>query len=470
MLLYLIIKEDIRMNPAVDTWIDEHQSEIITSLQKCVQAQSVETSPEAGAPFGPEVKKCLTETLDLAKSLGFSIKDMDGYIGYADYGAGKETLGVMCHLDVVPEGTGWSYPPYGAVIENGKMYGRGTLDDKGPVIAVLYALAAIKSCNIPLKRKVRVLLGCDEESGWGCMAHYKAHEKMPELAFSPDAEYPLVNSEKAIFQGSYKKEFASKLKIQAGTRPNVVPGFAVATVPLSIERVLPVTDAYAWGSVFFFEVTKKGDTVCEIAAKGLSAHASMPEQGKNALLALIDVLTKLPLEGEDAITVSALRELFKLETDGKSIGLNAADDSGPLTLNVGIMNWDETGIRELTLDIRAPITLPEAHILNKLDGGLASAGLIRDSFSYKSGHYVDPKSELVQKLLKVYEERAGEYLPPLKIGGGTYARAIENAVAFGCERPGVESPVHMPNEFISIEDLMFNTKMMADAILALAAE
>ncbi len=458
------------MNPAVDKWIDEHQSEIVASLQKCVQAKSVETAPEAKAPFGSEVKRCLTETLDLAKSLGFSIRDMDGYIGYADYGAGKETLGVMCHLDVVPEGIGWNYPPYGAVIENGKMYGRGTLDDKGPAIAVLYALAAIRTCKIPLKRKVRVLLGCDEESGWQCMAHYTAHEKMPELAFSPDAEYPLVNSEKAIFRGTYKKEFASKLKIEAGTRPNVVPGLAVATVPLSIERVQPVTDAYTWGSVFFFEVTKKGDTACEIVAKGLSAHASMPEQGKNALLALIDVLTKLPLEGEDAVTVNALKELFKLETDGRSIGLEAADDSGTLTLNVGIMNWDETGIRELTLDIRAPITLPKAHILEKLDVGFAGAGLVRDSFSYTAGHYVDPESELVQKLLKVYEARAGVYLPPLKIGGGTYARAIENAVAFGCERPGVESPVHMPNEFISIEDLMFNTKMMADAILALAAE
>ncbi|MEN6471378.1 MAG: Sapep family Mn(2+)-dependent dipeptidase [Clostridiaceae bacterium] len=458
------------MNPAVDRWIDEHRGEIVASLQKCVQVKSVESEPEPGAPFGREVKRCLAETLALADSFGFTARDMDGYIGYADFGAGAETLGVMCHLDVVPEGTGWSHPPYGAEIVDGKMFGRGTLDDKGPAIAVLYALAAVKACGIPLKRKIRVLLGCDEESGWGCMAHYKTHEKMPELAFSPDAEYPLVNSEKGIFRGSYKKEFTSGLKVDAGTRPNVVPGYATAVVPLNISRVLPVIDAYTCGSVFSCEVAERGEDACEIAVTGLSAHASMPEQGKNALLALLDVLSKLPLEGEDAATICALRELFKLETDGRSIGLEAADDSGSLTLNVAILRWDEKGISEMTLDIRAPISLAGEHILEKLDIGFARAGMARDSYAYTPGHYVDPESELVKKLLQVYADRAGEYLPPLKIGGGTYARAIKNAVAFGCERPGVESPVHMPNEFISIEDLMFNTKMMADAILALAAE
>ena len=458
------------MNPAVDQWIDEHQSSIIASLQKCVQAKSVEEAPAPGAPFGAEVKKCLTETLDLAKSFGFSTKDMDGYIGYADFGAGNETLGVMCHLDVVPEGTGWKYPPYGAVIADDKIYGRGTLDDKGPAIATLYALAAIKECGIPLKRKVRVLLGCDEESGWQCMAHYKAHEAMPELAFSPDAEYPLVNSEKAIFRGSYKKEFASKLKIEAGTRPNVVPGLATAIVPLPVSRVLAVVDAYSCGSVFTCEAVERGSDASEITVTGLSAHASMPEQGKNALLALVDLLSKLPLEGEDAATIAGLRDIFKLETNGRSADLESADDSGALTLNVAVMHWDESGISELTLDIRAPISLPEKHIVDTLNAHFARAGIVADSHSYTAGHYVDPESELVKKLLTVYEQRAGEYLPPLKIGGGTYARAIPNAVAFGCERPGVESPVHMPNEFISIEDLMFNTKMMADAILALAAE
>ena len=161
-----------------------------------------------------------------------------------DYGTGEEQLGILAHLDVVPEGEGWTYPPYAAEIHDGRLYGRGTMDDKGPAFAALYAMKAIKECGVPLRRSVRLILGCDEESGMSCLKHYNRVAKAPTLSFSPDAEYPVVNSEKMIFRTEYEKKFDSAITLHAGTRRNVVPGEAVATVPLALSRIVPIMEAF----------------------------------------------------------------------------------------------------------------------------------------------------------------------------------------------------------------------------------
>ena len=206
------------MNKIVDRWILDHKDELINSLKESVRIPSVEGAPEPNAPFGREVRRALDHALALARSFGFTTIDMDGYIGVIDYGEGEETLGVMCHLDVVPEGEGWDNPPYAAETVDGCIVGRGTLDDKGPAMSSIYALAAIKAAGLKTKRRIRIMLGCNEESGWGCMKLYGEVAKMPDIAFSPDGEYPVVNSEKAIVHASYRKPFKSALRIEGGTR------------------------------------------------------------------------------------------------------------------------------------------------------------------------------------------------------------------------------------------------------------
>lgn len=459
------------MNPKIDKWIDDHADALIAGLQRCLSYRTVKDTASAGegAPFGRDIANCLEDTLAQAHALGFETKNLDGYCGTADFGEGEEQLGILCHLDVVPEGTGWKYPAYAAEIHDGMLYARGVMDDKGPAFAALYAMAAIKSLGLPMKRRVRLILGCDEESGMQCLAHYNKVEKAPDMAFSPDADYPVVNSEKMIFRSEYKKDYPSKLKIKAGTVPNAVPGEAEAELALSLNRVLPIMEAFLEKSEFACaaEATEDG---CRIKMTGVAAHASMPEQGRNAFLALLALLDKLPLDEEDAKIVSGLSAALRYDCHGETFGLDISDASGRLTLNPGVVVWDETGLKRLTLDIRAPISANGDEIKEKLAAGFKAAELTEIKVSWSEGYYIPPESELVRSLLDVYAARSGKRLEPLAIGGGTYARHLKNAVAFGIERPGEPSSIHMANECMPVAHLVEDTKMMADAIIALAVK
>ena len=458
------------MNPNVDAWLDAHRQEIIEAVQKIIAIPSVKAAPAPGAPFGAEIKASLDCALGLAVELGFATEDLAGYAGTAEFGAGEELVGILCHLDVVPAGTGWTYPPFGGELHDDKIYGRGTLDDKGPAIAALYAMAAVKACGLPMKRRVRLILGCDEESGMECLKYYCKHAEVPTMSFSPDAHYPLVNSEKHGFGADYQLPYASSITIEAGERSNVVPGEAIAIIPLPLPRILPIMEAYMERSEFGCAAEAIDESTSRITVRGLSAHASLPEQGRNAFFALVHLLSKLPLPEADAKAVSSIADAFGFECHGESFGLDKTDASGRLTLNVGVIRWDETGIRRLSIDIRAPITMERSTIEAALDARLNPIGLTAARTSFSKGYCVPPESELVSKLLQVYAARTGEPAAPLAIGGGTYARHLPNAVAFGCEIPGHDASIHMPNESISVADLMFNVRVLADAVIALGCE
>ena len=198
----------------------------ICDLADLVRIPSVSRGepPDVGKPFGKTVFRALEKALEIARNLGFEkVWHTDGYAGVIEYGEGEETLGILAHLDVVPEGQGWTYPPYGAEIHDGKMYGRGTVDDKGPAVSAMYALAAVKNSGLKMKRKVRIILGTDEEIGSLGVEHYLKKEGAPTMAFTPDAEYPVVNSEMGILQSTYRLEGKFGLKLSVGTAANVIP-------------------------------------------------------------------------------------------------------------------------------------------------------------------------------------------------------------------------------------------------------
>ena len=459
------------MNELTSKWIDEHKNELIETLKKTVSFRSVRDDSTAceGAPFGKTPSECLDYVLSTAASFGFSVKNMDGYCGTIDFGSGEEQLGILSHLDVVPEGNGWKYPPYAGEIHDGFLYGRGVLDDKGPGIAALYALAAIKECGFETKRRIRIILGCDEECGMGCLTHYLENEPAPDLAFSPDAEYPLINSEKMIYNAKYAKNYPSEIKLTCGTVSNAVPGEAEFFVPVSDEIVRTVVSEAFPAGPFTFEVSKAAGG-SDVHITGLAAHASTPELGNNAFYAALDLMSRLPLDGEDRKTVTELAGLFGYQLHGENFGIDSEDASGRLTMNIGVVNWDENGIRLLTVDIRAPIVSDGEFITEKLRNGFSKAGMTELEHSWSDGYYVSPESELVSTLIGIYNKEFNTNAAPMAIGGGTYARHLKNAVAFGPERPGELACIHMANECVNIDHLIQDAKIYADAIIALACK
>ena len=444
-----------------DQWIEDHRTEILEKLSGLIQIPSVLGPPEADAPFGRDIARALDFTLALCRELGFETTNLDGRIGFADYGEGEEMLGILCHLDVVAVGEGWSVDPFAGEIVGDKMIARGIQDDKGPVIAAIYGLAAVKRASVAFRRRVRLIFGCDEETQMRCLRHYlDVGERIPELSFSPDAEYPVVNGELHICSAEYQKEYGSSIRIQAGTAVNAVPGRAEAYIPIKPDALKGEWPDGCQGKL---EACGEGTLVTMV---GKAAHASVPELGKNALQAMLVFLAQQDLPDADRAAVSELVSVFGMTCHGEGVGLDVEDASGRLTLNLGIMKWNEKGYT-LDLDIRAPISLEESTIREALIRMLSS--FCREIFfRFSRGFYLPDSTELVGSLRKIFIERYGEELPSIQIGGGTYARNLPNAVSFGPLMPGKIDECHMTDESMTIEDFVFNVKMMADAIRALA--
>ncbi len=441
----------------IDRTFDEQVQEL-TNLISYPSISGEDIRP--GMPLGKGVHDALTYTLDLARRLGFSeSRSLDGYCGVIDYGSGDEMMMIMAHLDVVPAGTGWNSDPFRAEIRNGRLYGRGTIDDKGPALSALYALYAVKEAGIPLNRKVRILLGCDEEKDWQCIGRYKQTEPDPDLAITPDGQYPLVHSEMAICQTKYiyRRSEPSAVEIHCGTAANVIPGEAHADFTFRPEN--PGFDLPDGVSVSFGERS--------IDVKGFGGHASTPHLAHNALLDLLDFLSAQPLSGEDLAVASALSALLGHDQHGEGFGIDVSDLSGKLTLSPDMLRWDSDSI-ELTLDCRCPFCLSKDDLLTKLDSALGAIGFERTYCKYSDGHFLDPDGFLCKTLMNIYSEYSGKQSQSISIGGGTYARAFANAVAFGAEPENEPAECHMPNESIGLENIRFNTLVLAEAIARLA--
>lgn len=441
-------------------FINDTMEQQIRDLQALVRIPSVSRGePKAGAPLGENVKKALDFTLNLARRLGFEkVWDLDGYCGIIEYGEGEECLGIMAHLDVVPEGEGWSYPPFGAKIHGERMYGRGTVDNKGAAVSAIYALAAVKNSGMKLKRRVRIILGCDEEVGWSCMDAYKKYEEEPTLAFTPDAEYPVVNSEMGILQTTYTKKCNTFIRCDIGTAANVIPGSArmfMRSMPEPVD--MPLGFSMRRDALY-------------MVVEGRGGHASMPELAHNALLGIIFALDQQAyLDDEDRKLVSDLYDLFKLDQHGESLGIDVTDESGRTTYAPSMLKIDGENVT-VTADCRYPFSLTYTDLQARLDKKFAEKGFIRVKKKNTDCHFISEDSELVKTLMEIFNRNAGVELKPLKIGGGTYARAFKNAVAFGTVPYDEESPCHMPDESTALKDIAFNTVIMAEAIEKLAGE
>ena len=455
---------DAKLNAIIESMHDE----MIDTLQKWIRVPSVKGEAAPGAPFGKEVRSMLDMALADCEQMGFKTQNFDGYIAHADLGEGsdEDALAILAHLDVVPEGDGWKYPPYGAVIENGRVYGRGASDDKGPAVAALYAMKAVKDAGIPLRRKVRLILGCDEESGWEDIAHYNKVATMPRMGFSPDASYPIINIEKGIcrleLHGVLSNEGLQVIAFNNGERPNVIPGRASALV---VGDAATVAQAEAAAKKLDIpaevQLTDKG---VSITVTGISGHAAYPETARNANGEMLLLLRELGVQGD----LCLLADKIGLDYRGEGLEISVSDGiSGYLTCNLGIIRAGEGGVYA-TLDIRYPVMTNPDMIIKNVSASLP--GMRVDAMEVKEPHHVPAGSELVQNLLDAYHEVTGYERKCLYTGGGTYARSLQEGVAFGASFPQDEDLAHQANEYADIEGLYKNIKIFALAIVKLAGK
>ncbi|MGL4987872.1 MAG: dipeptidase PepV [Cetobacterium sp.] len=453
-----------------------YKNEVIKSIGDSVRIKSVQEAPIEGMPFGEGPAKALQHMLNLGKELGFEVQNFDNYAGHIDFGTGsdEEIIAILGHVDVVPEGKGWDYPPYEARIVDGKMYGRGVLDDKGPTIAALYALKAIKDSGIKLNKKVRVIIGANEETGWGCMNHYFGKLNMPQplMAFTPDSTFPVTYAEKGILHLMVTEEFAENLdfSINGGVAFNSVPDSAVAVLPLSMkESISENLDKFNFEKNYNILMAEK-DGKLELVSLGKASHGASPSKGYNAISALFSFLQNIKIEDSKLKNiVDFFGKYVKMEYSGKSLGVDFNDEpSGDLTLNIGKIECKDKNLM-FGLDIRYPVTFTKEQVIDEVQKRTDEMNLKISVRSEKNPLYVPKDSFLVQTLMNIYKDITGDSeAEPISIGGGTYARAVKNGVAFGALLKDQEDNMHQKNEYLEIEKLDIWLKIYVQAIYDLA--
>jgi succinyl-diaminopimelate desuccinylase len=453
--------------------LDGYQGEMTKTLQQLIQIPSVEAEAAPGAPFGPAMAKALEFVLETGKALGLKAKSVDGYAGHLELGEGDDVIGVLVHLDVVPAGNDWTYPAFGGEIHDGKLYGRGTLDDKGPAVAALYGLKAIKESGIKLDKRIRLIFGTDEESGWLDMQYYFEREEKPRQGFSPDAMFPIIHAEKGSTTFQIGAQFAeatgaSVVSFQSGERTNIVPDRATAVVAgiaaAEIEAALATFSALPGASINF----AAGEQGIVVTAKGVSAHGAMPEEGVNAAVELATFLARLSLPADQLHLLQFMRDHLRGQYNGQGLGIGLKDEvSGLLTANLGIVRW-ENGTAELAINTRFPISYTGEQVHGGAKQVAEAAGFTYTIVSTGKPHHVAKDSPVVKVLQQVYQEETGQEPTAYAIGGGTYAKLMPEAVAFGPVFPGQPELAHQRDEHISLEDLMRCARIYTLAMVGLA--
>lgn len=450
-----------------------YKDDVIKSIQGAIQIKSVMEEAKEGMPFGEGPAKALNYFVELGKDMGFEVINYDNYVATIEFGEGEEVLGILGHVDVVPEGEGWDYSPYSGALVDGRIYGRGTLDDKGPSTICLYAMKAIKESGVNLNKRVRMILGANEESGSKCMEHYFGTLKMPQptLAFTPDSNFPVTFAEKGIVRVRLKNSYSTlaDVSLSGGNAFNSVPERCELTIPVDyLEGVAESLVAYNESREYKIECEEKNGNY-HINSYGKSAHASKPYLGYNSVSALFEFLREVKVKNEEFRSlVEFFNTCIKMDIDGKSLGVNFEDEeSGKLTLNIGKTTLKD-GILEICIDIRCPVKVENKKVIEIIKER-ASKFMEVELAGDTAPLYVAKDSFLVSTLMNVYKDVTGDVeSQPIAIGGGTYARSVTNGVAFGALLSSQVDNMHQKNEYLEIDKIDTLLKIYVEAIYQLA--
>lgn len=463
------------MNDILNNYIDKMKNEIIIKTCEIIDIPSVfDNNDCSNTPFGIHTVEALNYILDLGKSFGFRTKNIDNKCGYIEFGEGDKLLGIIGHLDVVPVEDDWTYSPFNATIDNGNIYGRGAVDDKGPVIAALYAMKSI-SDNYKLDKRVRLILGLNEETNWECIERYKEIEELPDISFSPDANFPCIYAEKTIESLYLKQKYEKNPTLYIenistnNNAINVVPKYCSVTLKYDdskisniIEELTKLINKYNYN----INIEKIDNSTIKLISLGISAHAARPHLGNNAISKLLIVLNDL--FNLYNIKIDILEYFTKYIGDdytGKILEINFEDESGILTLNTAQFILEDNTL-SLGFNLRIPVTI-DYNIIEKTFQKYCTNNLEVKVARIQDPLYLEKKHQLVKQLCDIFNEYNNSNLQPEAIGGGTYARAFRNCVSFGPKMPGAKDMCHQTDEYISIDNLIFCTKVYAEAILKL---
>lgn len=464
------------MVEALNKRIEENADKMVQSLSEIVQIPSVYGEPQEGAPYGKESRRALQYAMDLGKKLGFeTVVNVDDRVCYIEYGTGSKLVGVFAHLDIVPEGKGWTYPPFGGEIHNHRVYGRGTVDNKGPFIASLYALYAIKELGLPLGDwRIRIVGGTNEEKGMEDMRYYVSKCGAPDAGFTPDGLFPMSFTERVInyyFMSYALTEAATgKVKVvslKGGNILNMVPDEAEAVLEAVDEaEAKKVAEAVAkYSAENGKELTAEVDgKQIKIHSKGLCAHSCTPFNGKNAIVAILMFLAEQNMGGSMGKFLDFFKEKIGYTTDGSLMGMARADECGKRTFSLSKMEVDENMLKWV-VNIRLPFTYKD-EVTADWKAQVEPVGIKIDDMNLHKSYRFPLDHPLITTLRTVYEELTGKDSTP-SFEGGTYAQAVPNIVPFGSIFPGTPDLCHRPDECIEIDEYILDAKLFGNAMYAL---
>lgn len=465
------------MDNVLNNYINAIKDEIINSTCEIINIPSVFNDNDgSNTPFGLNTVKALEYVLNLGKVLGFKTKNIDNKCGYIEFGQGDKLLGIIGHLDVVPanEKDGWTTPPFKATVLNNNIYGRGAIDDKGPVIAALYAMKAVKD-NYNINKRIRLILGINEENDWKCIERYKETEELPSISFSPDANFPCIYAEKTIESVFISQEYIANpllyiTNISTNNNAlNVVPKYCEITLCFNKDKICNIKEiAQKIISKYNYNIHVEliDETHIKLISIGVASHAAHPELGNNAISKLIIIINELFLNYN--IKIDILNNFITYIGDdytGKNLNIDFKDESGNLTLNTAQFFIDNKNIK-IGFNLRIPVTIDYKLIEKQFKSNLSNNIKVNVS-RIQEPLFINKKDDLVKNLCSIFNEYNRSNLDPQAIGGGTYARAFDNCISFGPQMPGVKDMCHQVNEYISIDNLIFCTKVYAKAIYIL---
>lgn len=480
-----------RMNGGLqyEAYLEKNEQALIEGLQKLIrinseQAEPVRVSEKEIYPFGQGVQDCFQACMDLAKEMGFECTNVDNYGGHIDWpGRSGKVMAIIGHLDVVPAGSGWDFDPYGGEVKDGYIYGRGTTDDKGPVVSCLYAMKSLKDAGYQPENTIRIILGLDEETEWKGMDYYFEKMPRPDYGFTPDADFPVINGEKGMMVFEIARKFSGKQtgakgltlrSLSGGTAPNSVPDRCRAVVRSeaagAYEAIRQQAAAYREETGYQLSCKGMGKSM-EITSAGIASHGAKPEGGLNAVSIMMDFLGRLNFVSEETNDfIRFYNQYIGFCLDGAALGIDFEDDkSGKMVFNLGMAEISQEAAR-LTVNIRYPVTCTEERIFETLDPVMTKYDLGIVKGKKHDPLYLDLDNPMVKTMLEVYQKHTGDLESrPLVIGGGTYARSTPGIVAYGAQFPGDEERMHMKNERLSLDRLRQMTAIYAEAIYRLSS-
>lgn len=458
-------------------WMHGREDELVEALAPLIAAESTRSEAKPGMPFGEGPAKALDRALELARRWGFRTENHEGYVGTADLNEHADGLHILAHLDVVGAGDGWDTDPYCLVRDGDLIYGRGTDDDKGPLVAALLAMRCVRELGIPLTKNVRLIMGTDEESGSEDIEHYYVSHPFAPYSLSPDADFPVTNIEKAHycprFSASWKRTEAPGIRVLAldgGIRVNVAPANCTCLLENADKAQLEAVLKQVSGETGVSLSAEFQGNTAKITAVGVQAHASTPDEGKNAITATLQALCALPLaEGAAEETVRQLHECFPYgDNRGKAMGIAMEDKvSGCLTLTFSMVHLDTEGFWGI-FDSRDPLCATEENTCRVTEARMAAFGWKCEG-KLGPAHAVDGNSDFIKTLLSAYETYTGRKGYCEAIGGGTYVHGIPGGVAFGAGEHDFDSHLHGANERARISQLLKTAMIYALVIGNLCA-